>query len=103
VVVADVQSAQESTITCNAAFVAVGHVPNTQLFTESLQMDAEGYLILKPGSTATSVEGVYAAGAAPPTTRSHHSLAPLTSLTSRRGALCGVRGAADELGDLMYM
>ena len=43
-------------------FVAIGHSPNTELFKGKLEMDGEGYLITKPDSTATNIEGVYAAG-----------------------------------------
>ncbi len=43
-------------------FMAIGHQPNTKLFNGKLDMDETGYLIVKPGSTYTNVEGVFAAG-----------------------------------------
>ncbi len=44
-------------------FVAIGHKPNSDLFKETgLEIDAEGYVITKPNSTATNIAGVYAAG-----------------------------------------
>jgi thioredoxin reductase (NADPH) len=43
-------------------FVAIGHDPNTKLFLDQLDHDDVGYLVTKPGSTATNIEGVFAAG-----------------------------------------
>ena len=43
-------------------FIAIGHKPNTAMFKGMLKTDDEGYLITKPDSTATDIEGVYAAG-----------------------------------------
>jgi thioredoxin reductase (NADPH) len=43
-------------------FIAIGHQPNTSLFKGILDMDETGYLILKPGSSYTNIEGVFAAG-----------------------------------------
>jgi hypothetical protein len=46
---------------CAAAFVAIGHIPNTKLFENQLEMGSDGYLHLKHG-TSTSIDGVFAAG-----------------------------------------
>lgn len=43
-------------------FVAIGHQPNTQLFTSYLQVDARGYIQTIPGSTRTNIPGILAAG-----------------------------------------
>ena len=47
---------------CAGFFVAIGHTPNTALFRNLLPLNAEGYLELRPGSSATNVPGVFAAG-----------------------------------------
>jgi thioredoxin reductase (NADPH) len=46
----------------DGVFIAIGHDPATQLFKGKLDMDDEGYVITKPDSTRTSVDGVFAAG-----------------------------------------
>lgn len=43
-------------------FIAIGHKPNTDLFKGLLDMDDEGYIITKPDSTQTNIEGIFAAG-----------------------------------------
>lgn len=43
-------------------FVAIGHEPNTAIFKDYLDLDDQGYIITKPGSTYTNIEGVFCAG-----------------------------------------
>jgi thioredoxin reductase (NADPH) len=49
-------------LSCDGVFVAIGHAPASELFKGQLAMDAAGYLHVEPGSAATAIEGVYAAG-----------------------------------------
>ena len=49
-------------ISAKGLFYAIGHTPNTSLFTNQLKIDSKGYLITEPGRPETSLEGVYAAG-----------------------------------------
>ena len=60
--VEDLKENRTSEIPTDGVFVAIGHVPNTGIFNGQLNMDKEGYIITKPDSTATNIEGVYAAG-----------------------------------------
>ena len=43
-------------------FIAIGHTPNTSLFKDKLELDENGYIQVTPGTTYTSVEGVFASG-----------------------------------------
>lgn len=58
----DVVTGATRELPCVGYFAAIGHKPNTELFAGLLDMDANGYLITKPGSTHTKIEGVFAAG-----------------------------------------
>jgi thioredoxin reductase (NADPH) len=58
----DLDTDEVREIPAQGLFVAIGHDPNTKLFLDQLDHDAAGYLVTKPGSTETNVEGVFAAG-----------------------------------------
>jgi len=49
-------------VEADGVFVAIGHDPNTALFRDQLDTDENGYLVTQPGSTATNIPGVFAAG-----------------------------------------
>jgi len=53
---------KESEVQCEAVFIAIGHTPNSSLFTDQLDMDKNGYITPAPNSTATNIEGVFACG-----------------------------------------
>ena len=59
-------STDKKTVDCSGVFIAIGHQPNTSLFSEYLDMDSSGYIKISGGSqgnsTETSVKGVFAAG-----------------------------------------
>ena len=52
----------EKVVPCDGFFVAIGHAPSSELVTEQLKLHSGGYVWVDPGSTRTSVEGVFAAG-----------------------------------------
>lgn len=51
-----------STLDCEAVFMAIGHIPSTEAFQGKVATDDRGYIQLRGASSATSVEGVFAAG-----------------------------------------
>ncbi len=53
---------KKSEIKIKGFFVAIGHSPNTSIFKDMISMDEMGYIMTKPDSSATNIDGVYAAG-----------------------------------------
>ena len=62
VVLEDTKNHSTQMFEAQGLFIAIGHKPNTDLFKGILDMDETGYLILKPNSSYTKIEGVFAAG-----------------------------------------
>jgi len=58
----NLETGKASLLGCDGLFVAIGHDPATALFRGKLPLDAEGYVLTAPDSTATSIPGVFAAG-----------------------------------------
>jgi thioredoxin reductase (NADPH) len=58
----DTKSSAMFDLQVDGVFIAIGHTPTTALFASQLDMDSEGYIRTTPGSTRTSVPGVFAAG-----------------------------------------
>jgi thioredoxin reductase (NADPH) len=62
VVLQNTLSGERTTYPTQGVFLAIGHQPNTALFAGQLELDPAGYIVTKPGSTRTSVPGVFACG-----------------------------------------
>jgi thioredoxin reductase (NADPH) len=61
-VVRNVKTGETDEVACGGIFMAIGHIPNTAVFSGQLEMDEQGYLLTRDGTSATSVPGVFAAG-----------------------------------------
>ncbi len=60
--VRNVKTGESKDLTVHGFFVAIGHTPNTEIFRGQVELDEMGYIRTIPGSTRTSVQGVYACG-----------------------------------------
>jgi thioredoxin reductase (NADPH) len=58
----DTRNGEKRELPVEALFIAIGHEPNTQLFAGQIELDEVGYIHVKPGSSRTSQEGVFACG-----------------------------------------
>jgi len=56
------RSGETSRVDVEGAFVAIGHQPATELFKDQLKLDGDGYIEVAPGTTRTSIPGVFACG-----------------------------------------
>jgi len=61
-VIKNLKNGEKTEIATGAVFVAIGHEPNTQLFKGILELHENKYLKTKPGTTQTSIEGIFASG-----------------------------------------
>ena len=62
VVLKDTNTGELRDYPCDGIFMAIGHVPNTQLFQSNIDLDDSGYIITKSDSTYTNIDGVFACG-----------------------------------------
>ncbi|MCA1956568.1 thioredoxin-disulfide reductase [Zymomonas sp.] len=58
----DTKTGKESLLETEGAFIAIGHKPATELFQGHLKLDDEGYIEVTPGTTQTSIKGIFACG-----------------------------------------
>jgi thioredoxin reductase (NADPH) len=60
--VSDRETGAQTLLPVDGVFIAIGHTPNTAIFRGHVDLDAEGYILTQPGTTRTSVPGIFAAG-----------------------------------------
>ena len=61
-IVRNTQDGSEKTLSCSGVFIAIGHTPSSELFVNNLETREGGYIVTEPGTTRTSIPGVFAAG-----------------------------------------
>ena len=62
VVLKDTVSGEENVFDCEGVFYGIGHTPNTDFLSKFLDVDENGYIITKPDSTHTNIDGIFACG-----------------------------------------
>lgn len=62
IIIENVTNGESKQIDIDGLFIAIGHSPNSDIFKGHIDLDETGYIVTKPGTTQTSVEGVFAAG-----------------------------------------
>jgi thioredoxin reductase (NADPH) len=60
--VRNVKTDRSHVVHAGGLFYAIGHEPNTSFLERQVELDAQGYIVTRPGTTQTSVPGVFAAG-----------------------------------------
>jgi len=58
----NLKSGETQSFPTDGLFVAIGHNPMSEVFKDQIKVDSEGYILVKPNSTATNIPGVFAAG-----------------------------------------
>lgn len=62
ITVKDTKTGELRDLECSGLFIAIGHIPRSELLTGQVDLDDDGYVLTKDGTTATNIEGVFAAG-----------------------------------------